>query len=99
MTNKEALVRFRGDLELMKMASTHKTKQMEMYECAIKALEKQEKKEKPVVYDLSKYPLCNARGEALCEALKGDYCTYEGNCPNKGRKRRIRRADNEQRFN
>ena len=39
MTYKEALVRFKGDLAMMERTSTHKTKQMEMYEIAIKALE------------------------------------------------------------
>ena len=41
-------------------------------------------------YRLSEYPLCMARNEALCEALKGDYCTYNEACPNKGRKRKIK---------
>lgn len=39
MTNKEALARFKGDLVMMETVSSHKTKQMEMYEIAIKALE------------------------------------------------------------
>lgn len=39
MTNKEALARFKGDLEMMKSISSHITNQMEMYEWAIKALE------------------------------------------------------------
>lgn len=39
MTYKEALVRFKGDLVMMETISSHKTKQMEMYEIAIKALE------------------------------------------------------------
>ena len=39
MTYEEALVRFKGDLAMMEQTSTHKTKQMEMYEIAIKALE------------------------------------------------------------
>jgi hypothetical protein len=39
MTYEEALVRFKGDLVMMEQTSTHKTKQMEMYEIAIKALE------------------------------------------------------------
>ena len=39
MTNKEALARFKGDLVMMETISSHKTKQMEMYEIAIKALE------------------------------------------------------------
>lgn len=42
MTNKEALARFKGDLEMMETISSHKTKQMEMYEIAIKALEEQQ---------------------------------------------------------
>ena len=90
MTNNEAIdviKHIRDDFDI-----TNK-QFIEAYNLAIKALEEQEKKEKPVVYDLSKYPLCGARGEALCEALKGDYCTYEGKCPNKGRKRRIRKDD------
>ena len=45
-------------------------------------------------YRLSEYPLCMARDEALCEALKGDYCTDKEACPNKGRKRRIKEPDN-----
>lgn len=40
MTNKEALARFKGDLEMMEMVSSHKTKQMEMYEIAVEALSK-----------------------------------------------------------
>ena len=58
----------------MKMSSTHKTKQMEMYECAIKALE-----ERPTG-DLISH-------EALKEVIKANqYLLSEKNklyCPNK----------------
>ena len=39
MDRKEALKRFKGDLEFLKLNSTKKTNQMAMYEIAIEAIE------------------------------------------------------------
>lgn len=56
MTYEEALVRFKGDLAMMEQTSTHKTKQMEMYELAIKALESLSNI-KEAYYSLSEFEL------------------------------------------